>query len=309
MISPLMLPPKERTPMPLTDRVLSSIAKSRDLDRPAMRALMKATELLGLASGLELVRLRDSTEPLHQAYAQAKLEAIRTSGYVQLCQLLSERWEKLPRASAPSLYAALAVPYSGAQKTPRLVAQGDCHTLLRFGGNRHSLGAGGEYRKRIRGLPGRTSAARSTSRRCGEAPRPFDGLVWFRWQQTHRASPRPSRPPHLEANRRADSERKSAKEPSPELLQKETKPRLVSGKYPNHSVLIDITDIPGFFRLITFKLVVVLDVFSRMPLSWRVFPKEPTAVQVAAVVEDVARGPGAKHLISDQGSQFIASFF
>ncbi len=87
--------------MPLTDRVLSSIAKSRDLDRPAMRALMKATELLGLASGLELVRLRDSTEPLHQAYAQAKLEAIRTSGYVQLCQLLSERWEKLPKHRRP----------------------------------------------------------------------------------------------------------------------------------------------------------------------------------------------------------------
>ena len=102
---------------------------------------------------------------------------------------------------------------------------------------------------------------------------------------------------------------KAPRNPVPELLQKETKPRLVSGKYPNHTVLINITDIPGFFRLITFKLVVVLDVFSRMPLSWRVFPKEPTAVQVAAVVEDVARGPGAKHLISDQGSQFIASFF
>ena len=81
MISPLMLPLKERTAtMSFTDRVLSSIAKSRDLDRTAMRALMKATELLGLASGLELVRLRDSTDPLHQAYGQAKLETLRTSG-------------------------------------------------------------------------------------------------------------------------------------------------------------------------------------------------------------------------------------
>ena len=87
--------------MSFTDRVLSSIAKSRDLDGPAMRALMKATELLGLASGLELVRLRDSTEPLLQAYGQVKLEALRTSGYVELCRLLSERWDKLPEHRRP----------------------------------------------------------------------------------------------------------------------------------------------------------------------------------------------------------------
>jgi len=83
------------------------------------------------------------------------------------------------------------------------------------------------------------------------------------------------------------------KNPVPEL-DGETKPRRVSGKYPNHTVLIDTTDIPGVFRLITFKLVVVLDVFSRMPLSWRMFPKERMAVQVTAVVEEVAKGPGAK---------------
>ncbi len=102
---------------------------------------------------------------------------------------------------------------------------------------------------------------------------------------------------------------KLPKNPVPTLLEEETKQRCVTGKYPNHTVLIDITDIPGFFRLVTFKLVVVLDVFSRMPLAWRVFPKEPAAVQVAALVEDVARGPGAKHLVSDQGPQFTAPFF
>ena len=59
--------------MSFTDRLLCSVAKSRDLDRPAMRALMKATELLGLASGLELVRLRESHEPLQQAYGQVRM--------------------------------------------------------------------------------------------------------------------------------------------------------------------------------------------------------------------------------------------
>ena len=79
--------------MSFTDRLLCSVAKSRDLDRPAMRALMKATELLGLASGFELVRLRESREPLQQAYGQAKLEALRATGYAELSAIHIERWK------------------------------------------------------------------------------------------------------------------------------------------------------------------------------------------------------------------------
>jgi len=99
------------------------------------------------------------------------------------------------------------------------------------------------------------------------------------------------------------------KPPRTPVTEQTTKPRRVTGKYPNHTVLVDITEIKSFLRLVTFRLVVVLDVFSRMPLAWRVFAFEPTAVHVAAVVEEVAEGPGLKHLITDQGTQFTAKWF
>ena len=134
-------------------------------------------------------------------------------------------------------------------------------------------------------------------------------LSGFEWQRADRASPHPSRPPHLEALGRSDPEGKATRSPVADLIEQEKKPRRVSGKYPNHTVLIDITDTPGFLRLVTFKLVVVLDIFLRMPLAWRVFSSNPTAIQVTALVEQLAKGADAKHRISDQGTQFTAHFF
>src|SRR5438445_4800370 len=39
--------------------------------------------------------------------------------------------------------------------------------------------------------------------------------------------------------------------------------------------MIDLTEIPSLFRIFSFKLAVVIDVFSRMPLAARVFLGEP----------------------------------
>jgi transposase InsO family protein len=77
--------------------------------------------------------------------------------------------------------------------------------------------------------------------------------------------------------------------------------------------MIDITEIPGLFNLFnlfTFKLAVVLDVFSRMPLAAQFFTKEPTAQQMADLIKHAAaKHSPPKHFISDQGSQFTSQIF
>ncbi|HEY6332340.1 MAG TPA: DDE-type integrase/transposase/recombinase [Blastocatellia bacterium] len=84
----------------------------------------------------------------------------------------------------------------------------------------------------------------------------------------------------------------------------------IVAKHPNHVWMIDITEIPGLFNLFKFKLAVVLDVFSRMPLAAQFFTKEPTADQMAGLVRHAAAKHGSpKHFISDQGSQFTAAIF
>jgi putative transposase len=74
--------------------------------------------------------------------------------------------------------------------------------------------------------------------------------------------------------------------------------------------MIDITEIPGLFGLLTFKLAVVLDAFSRMPIAARIFVKEPTAEQMADLVTHAVKNHGnPKHFVSDQGSQLTSATF
>ena len=69
----------------------------------------------------------------------------------------------------------------------------------------------------------------------------------------------------------------------------------------------DVTELAGFLGLLRFKLVVVLDVFARMPLAFRVFHSEPTAMQVSALVRYAAQRFGPpKHFVSDQVSQLTS---
>ncbi len=74
--------------------------------------------------------------------------------------------------------------------------------------------------------------------------------------------------------------------------------------------MLDLTEIPGFLRLFSFKLVVVLDVFSRMPLAARVFFAEPSGRDVARLLAAAARRFGPpRHSVSDQGAQFTSRAF
>lgn len=74
--------------------------------------------------------------------------------------------------------------------------------------------------------------------------------------------------------------------------------------------MLDLTEIPGLLRLFCFKLVVVLDVFSRMPLAARVFFAEPSGRDVARLFAAAAKRFGPpRHCVSDQGAQFTSRVF
>ena len=81
-------------------------------------------------------------------------------------------------------------------------------------------------------------------------------------------------------------------------------------KRPNHIWMIDITEIPGLLALFSFKLAVVIDVFSRMPILGQIFTKNPTADEMASLVGSAAKRVGpSSHFVNDQGTQFTAAEF
>ncbi|HYU26127.1 MAG TPA: DDE-type integrase/transposase/recombinase [Thermoanaerobaculia bacterium] len=96
--------------------------------------------------------------------------------------------------------------------------------------------------------------------------------------------------------------------PAPDTRRKEATP--LRAKEPNHIWMTDITTIPSLFRLWFFKLVVILDVYSRFPLAFRVFTKEPTSAEIAQMVDEAAAKHGKpKHFVTDRGSQFTCGAF
>jgi transposase InsO family protein len=89
-----------------------------------------------------------------------------------------------------------------------------------------------------------------------------------------------------------------------------TVPRAVRVKRPNHVWMVDLTDVKGLFGLFTFKVAVVFDAFSRMPLSIRVFTKEPSSAELARFVSRAAKRRGQPaHFVSDRGPCFTGEVF
>jgi putative transposase len=86
--------------------------------------------------------------------------------------------------------------------------------------------------------------------------------------------------------------------------------RAVRARHPNHVWMADLTDVKGLFGMVTFKVGVVFDVFSRMPLSARVFQKEASAGEMARFVAGAAKRHGRpSHFVSDRGSCFVGRVF
>ena len=85
----------------LAERAVVRIAKSRHIDRFAVRALLRANELLGLALGVLLAKLRDSDDRLAGAFAQSEANALQARLFSEIAQIVGERWDKIPDRRRP----------------------------------------------------------------------------------------------------------------------------------------------------------------------------------------------------------------
>jgi transposase InsO family protein len=71
-------------------------------------------------------------------------------------------------------------------------------------------------------------------------------------------------------------------------------------RYPNHVWMADLTEIPGFLRIFSCVLGGILDVRSRMPLAARLYPKQPTAEDLMALLDAAIERHGPpRHFVSD----------
>jgi len=80
--------------------------------------------------------------------------------------------------------------------------------------------------------------------------------------------------------------------------------------------MVDVTHVKALMGFLRFRLAVVIDVFSRFPLAWRLFSDEPSAEEMASVLDEaVARARrlhpdlSLSHFVTDKGACFTAESF
>jgi transposase InsO family protein len=297
-------------PSPYLDRLLRAAMKRRSLDTLALRALIKATHLLGLALAERLRQYRNSGDTILDHFAQVHEQTLHAALLQEALDILGSRWDKIPERQRPHfspnarfrilrLKTLLALPADQAARTFRVSAG----TIARWeheasrAPESQSVGSLLEPVPPIRryadcvrhvvqaltlaGFPGDRSLAAHLAHVGWRLSRRTIGRI----RKDRPIQPAPHQDPVVPA-------------------------RAVRARYPHHVWMLDLTEIPGFLRLFSFKLAVVFDVFCRLPLAARVFCSEPSSQDLAWLFRTAAARFGPpRHCVSDQGPQFTAGPF
>ena len=301
----------------LIERYLFAICKHKNLERFALKALLKTSELLGIALGLRLAALRDSN-PYRKPSLKAKPALSKPASGKRPPRFSPLGGTSFPKGDDPIIPPDNVSESSGSRASSR-GRDKKPPTFFDLPLARSRVG---------RANPSPTTK-RKRSARSSDPSLPYDALptsfdissrTWPVWvSAAPGASLRHSLAPVGSSHAEPFSESSRRNDPNPTTRRKTelgnepdepaSKARVLTAKRPNHIWMLDITEVPALFRICSFKLAVVLDVFSRMPLAFRVFCKEPSAQQIFQLYQDAFRYGKPRHTITDQGSQFIAKIF
>jgi putative transposase len=289
------------------EHVVVSLAKRRRFDPRALSALLKARELLALSLGLLLAKVRETADPVQGLMARVKeLEVLLAQAHEE-ADILRARMERLdprrrrqysPRQRFRILLFMKTYVMSVAETAHRFLVS--TQTLARWM-KEASLHPGcdtvGSLIEPVPPVRRYDDVTRLLIQHMDEMG--FGGndtiahtLARAGW----RVSPRT-----------VGRVRKEKRIPDPQPL---LPTRSVQARRPNHVWMMDLTEIPSLFRIFSFKLALVIDVFSRMPLAANVFLAEPGADAMAGLLQQAIRSNGTpRHFVSDQGAQFTAEAF
>jgi transposase InsO family protein/DNA-binding XRE family transcriptional regulator len=274
----------------------------------ALPALLRASHLLGLAPGSAFGRLRDSGVTAARMFERAEENALLLRMTREAAGILGARWDKVPERQRPH--------YVPEQR----------FRILRI---RSFLGLSQRETAEMFRVSTETIVRWETeTTNADEAPRPLvaPNPPVQRFADVVRALVKTMELAGFGGNdliartlgragwklsARTVGRIRKERWPGPRVPEAaSTVPRAVRAKRPNHVWMVDLTDVKGLFGIVTFKVAVVFDAFSRMPLSARVFSKEASAAEIARFVSRATKRHGRPgHFVSDQARCFTGEIF
>jgi transposase InsO family protein len=302
--------------LPGTDldfRALDALAQTRNFTTETIRVLLRVKELVMLGTALALGQWRESRDPVSGAYAEHCQAEMKCAELRERLEIISGRLLRMPAAQRKRYTPEERYRIVVFVRTYGLSLQEAADAFLVDPGTigRWIREAGREPdRKTVGSLLKASPPLQSLDEVTRELIEMLDRMRVGGSKRIAQLLVRVGRKVSTESVRRHRKNRRPRPAPSPQPDTSGIPILAVRAKEPNHVWMTDLTNIPSLFKLWTFKLVVVLDVFSRFPLVFKVFSKEPTSEDVAALVADAARRFGSpKHFVTDRGSQFTGEAF
>ncbi|HYN40584.1 MAG TPA: DDE-type integrase/transposase/recombinase [Thermoanaerobaculia bacterium] len=325
-------------PSDLETRALAAVMGRGRLADFFMTALRRANQLFGTALLLQVAELRRAGDPVERSFARTKELELQLSFAWQTIDILLERLGRVAPAHRPH--------YRKTDRGRILQHKDVFHLSCREVARLYAVTRSTIHRWVVDSVapkrpdrplvapapPDRTYSALVRQQVLNMAMAGFGGSLRIaqtlalegirlsrstvrRW--TKETMPTPAAPTDassIAARETASGERattitEGAKAPS--LVE-----RAVRARRPNHVLMVDVTVIKALMGLLSFRLAVVIDVFSRFPLAWRLFDSEPSAEEMASVLDEaVSRArrlhPGLSlaHFVTDKGACFTAAEF
>lgn len=323
-------------PTDLETRALAAVMGSRPIGELFMAALRRANQLFGAALLLQVAELRRAGDPVERALARTKEIELQLAFAFQTIDILLERLSRVPPAHRPRYRKAdrgrilhhKEVFHLSCREIARLYALTrstvhrwvvDCMAPKRPDRplvapappdrsysalvrqqvlNLSMAGFGGSLRIAQTLAREGLLLSRSTVRRWTKESSPGDGGPLPKTLATSNGAGGDARPSRSTVVARHAVE------------------QAVRARCPNHVLMVDVTLVRALMGFLRFRVAVVLDVFSRFPLAWRLFADEPSAEEMVSVLDDaVARARrlhpdlAPSHFVTDKGACFTAETF
>jgi transposase InsO family protein/DNA-binding transcriptional regulator YiaG len=286
----------------------------RDGSPPAaLPALLRATHLLGLALGSALGRLRESGTTTARMYERAEEQALLLRMMREAAAILGVRWDKVPERQRPHYapeerFRILRIrSFLGfSQREAADMFRVSVETIARW-----EMETANADEKAPRPAPRPLVGPNPPVRRFADVVRAVVKTMELAGFGGNDLIARTLARAGWKLSARTVGRIRKGRWPVPRLPEPaSTVPRAVRAKRPNHIWMVDLTDVKGLFGIVTFKVAVVFDAFSRMPLSIRVFSKEASATEIARFVSRTAKMHGRPaHFVSDQARCFKGQAF
>jgi transposase InsO family protein len=282
---------------------------SRSLDPAALPALLRATHLLGLALGSALGQLRDTGVTAARMFERTEESALLFRMMREAAGILGARWDKVPERQRPHYgpeqrYRILRIrSFLGlSQREAAAMFRVSVETVARW--EMEAMNPGGE-------CPRPLVAPNPPVRRFADVVRAVVKTMELAGFGGNDLIARTLARAGWKLSARTVGRIRTERWPAPRVPEAASTPlRAVRAKRPNHVWMVDLTDVKGLFGIVTFKVAVVFDAFSRMPLSVRVFSKEASALEIARFVSRTAKRHGRPgHFVSDKARCFTGGIF